>query len=329
MPRRLIRSFQVSRQPLPNSRFRLAGILFGLLWGLLYQAHPQAPTSLATLLQECIDRAQTGDSSASFNAVLNLAEALGKAPLSDVKDVLPAIMQAVDNKNPAIRTLALNSIVAIQSRSNPDRTLRGDALPLLEPEVPRIASHLIDEDTHIRSTTANVLGGFGPKPPDTVFPPLIAYLKREDAVSPVGSSIVFELVRLDPQRPAVATAIIVFLDRPDQTTDCLTSSIDAIAHAPIQNETINAGIVRNIDPPRPPVVRVATIRDLPELQLSNDVFTTTQAHLRQIASNEKEDPTVRTAANSILPCWTNDRHNPCPPFTLPPPTPESLNDSDT
>ncbi len=254
---------------------------------------------------------------------------LGKAPLSDVKDVLPAIMQAVDNKNPAIRTLALNSIVAIQSRSNPDRTLRGDALPLLEPEVPRIASHLIDEDTHIRSTTANVLGGFGPKPPDTVFPPLIAYLKREDAVSPVGSSIVFELVRLDPQRPAVATAIIVFLDRPDQTTDCLTSSIDAIAHAPIQNETINAGIVRNIDPPRPPVVRIATIRDLPELQLSNDVFTTTQAHLRQIASNEKEDPTVRTAANSILPCWTNDRHNPCPPFTLPPPTPESTNDSDT
>ncbi|HEY6373904.1 MAG TPA: hypothetical protein VIX90_00130 [Edaphobacter sp.] len=315
------------RKSLLNSRFRLAGILFGLLWGLLYHAHSQPPTSLATLLQECMDRANAGDSSAAFNAVLNLAQALGKAPLSEVKEVLPPLMQAVDDKNPAIRTLALNSIVAIQSRSNPDRTLRGDALPLLEPEVPRIAAHLTDDDTHIRSTTANVLGGFGTKPPDTVFPPLIAYLKRDDAVSSVGSSIVFQLVRLDPQRPPVATAIIAFLDRPDQTAECLTSSIDAIAHAPIQNEAINSGIVHNIDAPRPPVVRVAAILDLPELQLPNEVFTATQARLRQIASSEKEDPTVRTAANSILPCWTNDRHKPCPAFTLPPPTPESPNSS--
>jgi hypothetical protein len=322
MPRRLLWSLQVSRQPTLYSRFLLVGVIFGLLWGLLCQAHPQQPTSLATLLQESMDRAQTGDTSATFNAVLNLAEALGKAPLSEIKEILPLIMQAVDDKNPAIRTIALNSIVAIQSRSNPDRTLRGDALPLLEPEIPRIAAHLNDDDTHIRSTTANVLGGFGPKPPDTIFPPLIAYLKREDAVTSVGSSIVFQLVRLDPQRPPVAAAITVFLDRPDQTPECLTSSIDAIAHAPVQNETIDSVIVHNIDPPRPSVVRIATIHDLPELQLPNEVFTAIQAHLRQIAANEKEDPAVRAAANSILPCWNNDR-TPCPAFTLPPPTPES------
>lgn len=305
----------------------MAGILLGMLCGLLCQAHPQSPTSLATLLQECIDRATTGDNAATFNAVLNLAEALGKAQLSEVKEVLPAIMQAVDDKNPAIRTLALNSIVAIQSRSNPDRTLRGDALPLLEPEIPRIAAHLTDDDTHIRSTTANVLGGFGPKPPDAIFLPLITYLKRDDAISSVGSSVVFQLVRLDPQRPTVATAIIVFLDRPDQTPECLTSSIDSISHAPVQNETIDSEIVRDIDPPRPVSVRIAVIHDLPELQLPNDVFTVIQAHLRQIAANDKEDPAVRTAANSILPCWNNDRHTPCPPFTLPPPTPGSDADS--
>lgn len=330
MPRRLLRSFQVLRQSLStatSSRFRLAGILCGLLCGLLCQAHAQAPAALATLLQECMDRANAGDSSAAFNAVLNLAEALGKAPLSEVKEVLPAIMQAVDDKNPAIRTLALNSLVAIQSRSNPDRTLRGDALPLLEPEIPRIAAHLTDDDTHIRSTAANVLGGFSPKPPETVFPPLIAYLKRDDAVSSVGSSIVFQLVRLDPQRPPVATAITGFLNRNDQTPDCLISSIDAIAHAPTQNEAIDTGVVHNLDPPRPTAVRIAVIRDLPELQLPGDVFTATQARLRQIAASEQEDATVRTAANSILPCWTNDRHTPCPAFTLPPPTPELPDES--
>ena len=330
MPPRHLWSFQVLRRPLPSpksSRFRLAGILlFGILWGSHCQPQSQTPASLATLLQECIDRANAGDNSAAFNAVLNLAEALGKAPLAEVKDVLPAIMQAIDDKNPAIRTLALNSIVAIQSRSNPDRTLRGDALPLLEPEIPRIAAHLTDDDTHIRSTTANVLGGFGPKPPDTIFPPLIAYLKRDDAVSSVGSSIVFQLVRLDPQRPSVATAIIAFLNRNDQTPDYLTSSIDAIAHAPLQNETINTAIVHQLDPPRPTAVRIAVIRDLPELQLPGDVFTATQAHLRQIAASEQEDAAIRSAADSILPCWTNDRHNPCPPFTLPPPAPESPDD---
>src|SRR5579871_5691160 len=150
MPRRLIRSFQVlrhSHSTARSSRCRMAGILLGLLCGLLYQAHSQTP-SLSTLLQECMDRANVGDKSAAFNAVLNLAEALRKAPLSEVKEVLPTIMQAVDDKNPAIRTLALNSLVAIQSRSNPDRTLRGDALPLLEPEIPPIAAHLTDHDTH-------------------------------------------------------------------------------------------------------------------------------------------------------------------------------------
>src|SRR5579871_5281047 len=256
MPRRLLRSFQVLRQSLPtatSSRFRLAGILLGLLCGLLCQAHAQAPATLATMLQECMDRANAGDNSAAFNAVLNLAEALGKAPLSEVKEVLPAIMQAVDDKNPAIRTLALNSLVAIQSRSNPDHTLRGDALPLLEPEIPRIAAHLTDDDNHIRSTTASVLGGFVIKPPDAVFVPLIAYLKREDAVSPVGSSVVFDLVRLGPQRPVVAAAIIAFISRPDQTPESLVSSIDAIAHAQTHNEEIDTAIVHDLDIPKPSV----------------------------------------------------------------------------
>jgi HEAT repeat protein len=277
---------------------------------------------LSALLKECIDHASAGDSAATFNAVLNLAEALGKAPLSEIKDVLPDIMQAVDDKNPAVRTVALDSIVAIESRSNPDRTLRGDALPLLEPEIPRIAAHLTDDDNHIRSTTASVLGGFIIKPPDAVFAPLIAYLKREDAVSPVGSSVVFDLVRLGPQRPAVAVAIIAFLGRPDQTPDSLVNSIDAIAHAQTHNEEIDTAIAHGLETSKG-AVKIAIIHDLPELQLPDEVFTATQTRLRQIAASDQEDPAVRAAANIILPCWINDRHKPCPAFTLPAPTPAS------
>jgi hypothetical protein len=230
-------------------------------------------------------------------------------------------MQAVDDKNPAVRTLALSSIVAIESRSNPDHTLRGDALPLLDPEIPRIAAHLTDDDTHIRSTTATVLGGFSGKVPDAVFPPLIAYLKREDAITSVGSSVVFELVRLGPQRPAVEAAVIAFINRPDQTPECFISSIDAIAHAQTQNETIDAALVHHLGSSNP-IVRAAVIRLLPELQLSEEVFTETQARLRQISSTDP-DPAVRAAANSVLPCWTNDRHKPCPAFNLPDSTPPS------
>ena len=288
--------------------------------GLLLPACSQTPVPLTSLLKECVDRANAGDSAATFNAVLNLAEALGKAPLPDIKEVLPDIMQAVDDKNPAVRTLALDSIVAIESRSNPDHTLRGDALPLLEPEIPRIAAHLTDDDPHIRSTTASVLGGFVIKPPDAVFSPLIAYLKRDDAVSPVGSSVVFDLVRLGPQRPGVAAALIAFISRPDQTLESLVSSIDAIAHAQTHNEEIDTAIAHDLDIPRP-AVRLAIIHDLPELQLPDEVFVITQTRLRQIAASDQEDPAVRAAANTILPCWVNDRHKPCPAFTLPAPAP--------
>ena len=307
----------------PSSRMVLPAELFLVaVTGLILPACAQTPPSLTVLLQTCTDRANAGDTAATFNAVLNLAEALGKAPLSDIKDVLPDIMQAVDDKNPAVRTLALDSLVAIESRSNPDHTLRGDALPLLEPEIPRIAAHLTDDDNHIRSTTASVLGGFVIKPPDAVFVPLIAYLKREDAVSPVGSSVVFDLVRLGPQRPAVAAAIIAFISRPDQTPESLVSSIDAIAHAQTHNEEIDTAIVHDLDIPKPSV-RTAIIRVLPELQLPDDVFTATQTRLRQIAASDQEDPAVRAAASTILPCWVNDRHKPCPAFTLPSPTPAS------
>ncbi|HWW23327.1 MAG TPA: hypothetical protein VNY78_05450 [Edaphobacter sp.] len=287
--------------------------------GLPLPANSQTSPSLDGLLKECIVRANAGDTAATFNSVLNLAEALGKAPLSDIKDVLPDVMQAVDDKNPAVRTLALDSIVAIESRSNPDHTLRGDALPLLEPEIPRIAAHLTDDDTHIRSTTASVLGGFVIKPPDAVFPPLIAFLKREDAVSSVGSSVIFDLVRLGPQRPAVVTAVIAFINRPDHTPESLVSSIDAIAHALMHSEEIDTAVARILDVPRTSV-RVAVIHDLPELQLPDEVFTATQAHLRQIAANDQEDAAVRAAANIILPCWVNDRHKPCPTFSLSFPT---------
>jgi HEAT repeat protein len=316
----------VLKKPSPRTVL-LAGWFIAVSTGLLTPARAQTSPSLNVLLKDCTDRANAGDSAAAFNAVLNLAEALGKAPLQDVKDVIPDIMQAVDDKNPAVRTLALNSIVAIESRSNPDHTLRGDALPLLEPEIPRVAAHLTDDDTHVRSTTASVLGGFVIKPPDAVFTPLIAYLKREDAVGPVGSSVVFDLVRLGPQHPGVATAVVAFLSRPDETPECLISSIDAIAHAQTHSEEIDTAVAHELDITRP-AVRIAVIHDLPELQLPDDVFTATQAHLRQIAASDQEDAAVRSAANIILPCWVNDRHKPCPAFTIPSATTTPSSDSD-
>src|SRR6266567_735894 len=153
----------------------LIGLFLGPPWGSLQPVRAQSPPSLTALLKDCTDHANAGDNPAAFTAVLNLAEALGKAPLAEVKEVLPAIMQAVDDKNPAVRT--------------------------------------------------------------------------------------------------------------DQTPDCLTSSIDAIAHAQVQNETINTAVVHHLDAPSP-TVRTAVIRDLPELQLPEELFTSTQAHLRQIAASD-------------------------------------------
>jgi HEAT repeat protein len=279
------------------------------------------PSSLPSLLSEVVSRANSGNNSSAFDAVMQLAEAIGKAPLSDIKEVLPEILNAMDDKKPAVRTLALTALVAVENRPS------NDALPLLEPELPRIAAHLTDEDHSIRSATTTVLGGFLNKPPDTIFPPLIAYLSRPDAISTVGSSVVFDLVRLGPQRPDVIAAVTAFINRGDQTQSCLINSIDAIAHAASQSEAINLTLLHHLDSPNP-AIRIALIRDLPELELSPATFTTTQSRLRVIASDEKEPEAVRLAASVVLPCWVNDRHQPCPAFSLPSPGTAEHDDSD-
>ncbi|HTD96560.1 MAG TPA: hypothetical protein VK627_06510, partial [Edaphobacter sp.] len=91
----------------------------------------QAPNPMATPVQDFVDRTHAGDHPAAFNAVLKLAEEVGTAPLPEVEEVLPSIVQAVDDKDPYVRALALTSLVAVESRSNPDHTVRGDALPAL------------------------------------------------------------------------------------------------------------------------------------------------------------------------------------------------------
>ena len=211
-------------------------------------------------------------------------------------------------------------MVGINARIGHDRALTGATLPLLDPYVPAIASHLTDPDQRIRGGTVVVLGSFI-QPPDTVYHPLIAYLRRDDAITAVGSSVVFELVRIgvthpDGLRADVEDAVIAYLNRADQTPEILEETIQSIAVGAFQSQRLDIAVLPFIDAPDP-ILRASTIEDLPQLTLPEQNFIAAKVHLQTIAANSNEPQKVRDAANKILSCWVNDRHKPCPIFSLP------------
>ncbi len=91
--------------------------------------------------------------------------------------------------------------------------------------------------------TATILGGFTPDPPTAVYPPLLAYLKRDDAIGPVGLAVVSDLLQIAPVNDATADAITRYLRRSDQTSDSRANLADMIATKPNQSQAVNKALL--------------------------------------------------------------------------------------
>ena len=189
----------------------------------------------------------------------------------------------------------------------------------LNPYIPAIAAHLTNPDPSVRGTAVLALGSFG-SPINDAFPPMIAYLKRDDATTTIGSAIVFVLAARVGQRSDVEDAIIAYLKRPDQTTSELRDSIQAIALQNAQSQRLALAILPFVDA-SDPTLSASTILNLPHQTFPEPSFLTAKAHLQAIAADPTQPKVVRDAAADILPCWINDRHKPCPQSTSSPPLP--------
>jgi hypothetical protein len=297
-----------------------AAIFAGLaLTPLLHaQTSPLAPR-----VAEVLHRSANGHSpeAEELNSVTTFATMPDAA---DIKAAVPLLLLALDSSDTPVRTYALTALAGLQAPAEADAAAatsgnvttayKAATAALLAPAIPKIAAHLTEESIPNRVLTANVLGGFTPNPPATVFPPLYAFLKRDDAIGQIGFAVVSDLLQFGPVSADTNTAVARFLRRSDQTADSRANLVDLIATKPNQSKSLNKSLLAYLDSDEPGL-RARVILSLPQLDLAPDVFADTRTRISQLADNTGENLQVVNAAKAVAPCWTAVKMtNGCPQY---------------
>ena len=311
----------------------LAIILLLNALALAAQTSDPAPL-LATRLQTVLQREASGHSPtpeeiASFDPLDPLP-----TPLA-LTDALPLLRQALDSPDAAVRLLALTALGGLQTTAMPSlqptpaasaepattpaptpstpaapASYKPEIARLLAPFVPAIAAHLTDDSSPNRLQTAIVLGGFTSDPPPSIYPPLLNYLKRNDAIGTVGQMVVSDLLQLGPVNDTTADALSHFLRRSDQTASSRSDLVDVIASRPNQSQSLNKTLLTYLSSDDPSL-RARVILSLPQLDLAPDVFADSKAQIAQIAAFDpaggQDNLQVITAAKAVSTCWTATR----------------------
>lgn len=313
---------------------------------------PSAP-SLAFRVNDVLHAIESGH---SFSAgELDTATTLPSPPTpAEVKEALPPLEKALESKDPDARTFALTLLAALESPAPaataeampPIETSPGAASPadpqppaaaeptttpqpagsptfkpelaqVLTPAIPRIASCLADDAQATRLLAANVLAGFAPEPPASIFAPLLAYLKRDDGVGPTGVAVVGDLLQFTPISPATAAALSTYLRRSDQTADTRANLVESIASHANQSQAVDATLLLYLSSDDNGL-RARLILSLPQLDLAPDAFAETRARVTQLAALDaasgQENLQVVRAAQSVASCWTKTRMLGCPAY---------------
>jgi hypothetical protein len=291
---------------------------------------PPPTTPFAGLIAEYLRRDANGHSPNADE--ISAMESLQPAPdAASIAEAMPWLLKALDNPDIPLHTFALTAIAGLQTAapippgapsqtapaSEPGATTtpaplsppayKPDVAKVLTPYIAQIATHLTTEESaQNRLLTTTILGGFTPNPPAAIYPPLLAFLKRDDAIGPVGQSAVSDLLQLGPITDDTAAAIARYLRRADQTSDSRANLADMIAGKPNQSQAVNKSLLLYLDSDDQSL-RARVILSLPQLDLAPDVFADTKSRIDQIASNPNENLQVVTAAKSIATCWTTPK----------------------
>ncbi|ADW68557.1 hypothetical protein [Granulicella tundricola] len=263
------------------------------------------PGPLAWSFAELLSRSSNGHSPTQDEIA---AAGQVTANAAALREALPLILKALENPDEPVRAYALTTLVSLEAPADPATpaapiAYKSEFQKILTPAIPKIAAHLTDESQGDRILTAAILGGFSPDPPASIYPPLFAYLKRDDGVGTVGQAVVEDILQLGPIHDDAAAAIISYLHRPDQTSDSRSNLVEAIATHPFQSQSVNKVLLGYLDSDDPSL-RARLILSLPQLDLAPDVFTETRERVTQLTANDQESLAVVNAAKSVATCWT-------------------------
>jgi hypothetical protein len=296
--------------------------------GAAASAAAQDQPTVATMMAEMLHRA--GDGHSPTVDEVQAAEALPGVSSPEVaKQVEPLLAKGVTNPDAAVRKYALAMLVGMQSL--PDVTpagaaagsasgapakgpatgvaaasgpaiYKGAVAKALAPAIPAIGAELTDEDQENRMLAVTDLGGFSPDPPAAVYGPLLAYLKRDDAVGAVGIAVVGDLLQIGPVNDETAAAIARYVRRDDQTADSKANLVEAIAGKPYQSQVVNKAVVGYLGSDDPSL-QARTILSLPQMDLAPEVYADTKAKLADIVAGGQENLQVVNAAKAVSGCW--------------------------
>jgi hypothetical protein len=276
-------------------------------------ATPQSP--FAALIAEYLHRDANGHSPEP-DEIAAMATLQPQPDPASIREAMPFLLKALDNPDIPLHTFALNALIGLQTAApiNPNTKLatgpsayKPEVAQALAPSLPQIASHLTSEESQPnRLLVVAILGAFTVNPPAAVYAPLLAYLKRDDAISPVGLAVVGDLIQLGPISEDTSAAITRYLRRSDQNSDQRADLADLIATSRNQSRSLNKALLTYLisDDNR---LRARIILSLPQLDLSPEDFSDTKSRVEQLAGNTSENLQVVTAAKAISTCWTGTR----------------------
>lgn len=277
-------------------------------------AAPPAPsTAFAGVVAEYVRRDANGHSPTAED--ISTIAALRPAPdAAALSEAIPYLQKALASSDTPLRTFALSALIGlrteVQAPAAADATKEGPVPTVFQPEiaralgpaVPAILTHLVDEAAENRALTLSVLAGFNGNAPPSVYPPLLAYLKRDEAPSPTSLGVVQALLALGPLPSEATQALIRFLRRRD-LGEMRAELVDAVSTAPLQDRELNAALVKYLDA-EDARVRARLILSLPQLDMTPQVFTETRYRVAVLAENPGENLQVINAAKAVAPCWT-------------------------
>ena len=290
------------------------------------QEKPQS--TLVAQLTEMLVRAGGGHSPTAdeIRAVEGMP---GLSDAESAKEVEPLILKALSNPDAAVRRYALAMLVGMQSLpdapaagtksessttpiENPEKDIEKvspgpsayqiNVSKALAPLIPTVGKALVEEDLENRMMAADVLGGFSPDPPATVYAPLLGYLIRDDAVGAIGQGVVSDLLQIRTLSDDRAQVIAAYLRRSDQTPNSRADLVEMIASKKAQNRIVDKAVVGYLQSDDASL-RARVILSLPALDLSAEQFAETKAKVDGIAASGQDDLQVVSAARAITGCW--------------------------
>lgn len=273
-----------------------------------------------------------------------LDKVVQSATPAEIKETVPEAVALTESSNPKVSAGALLVLYAIgigPIGRGPSTREGGSNFELIVPDIPRLAPRLMDSSAAARGMSLMLFQGLAymrPTPPELI-KAAVAVLQdprstqlmpdtrskpQPGNASSMGAQVLWVLLpagasfHLDPatkimeveDSAEVQEAILKFLRRPDQTAESLSECIRAMAVAEPQNTAVNAQLIKLLDYPDV-VVREALLRQITSLTLTPEDFFYARSRVARIVTDAAEPAKLKELANSILPCWQNDRHVRC------------------